>query len=265
MEIIKSVILGAVQGLTEFLPISSSGHLILMRDILGLGQENGLAFDAVLQLATTLAIVVYFRREVFVLAETLIKLVFKKNVGSEDKKMFWFVTYATIPAILLGLLLENTMETLFRSSILVAVMLIVGSAVMFFAERHAKHHAELSNIKSLYIGLFQSLALIPGMSRSGMTISGGLYLGLKREVAVRMSFVMAVPILIGSGLKKFLDLLSGGGFSAISLELFFGSLTAFIVGMLAIHFLIKFLRHNSMRFFVWYRVFLAIVILAVLI
>lgn len=265
MEIIKSIILGAVQGLTEFLPISSSGHLIFMRDILGVGQQNGLAFDAVLQLATTLAIVVYFRKEVITLAETLYKLLFKIEVGSEQKKMFWFVTYATAPAVIFGLLFENMMETLFRNSILVAIMLIVGSAIMYFSERHAKHHAELSNKKSFYLGLFQSLALIPGMSRSGMTISGGLFLGLKREVAVRMSFVMAVPILLGSGVKKFLDLLSGGGFSAVGVSLFFGSLTAFVVGMLAIHFLIRFLKNNSMRFFVWYRVLLAIVILVILI
>ncbi len=261
MEIIKSVLLGAVQGLTEFLPISSSGHLILTRDLLKINFDNGLAFDAVLQLATTLAIVVFFRKDIFSLFKTLVKIAFKKPVQSEDKKLFWFVTFATIPAVLFGLLLENSMETIFRSSILVAVTLILGSVIMYYAEKRVGHHSELSNVKSFYLGLFQSLALIPGMSRSGMTISGGLFLGLKREVAVRMSFVMAVPILIGSGLKQFLDLLSGGGFAVIGLNLFFGSLTAFVVGLYAISFLIKYLKNHSMKFFIWYRIILAFVIL----
>ncbi len=263
MEILKSILLGAVQGLTEFLPISSSGHLILTRDLLKINFANGLAFDAVLQLATTLAIIVYFRKDVFLLARTFVKIIFKKPVESEDKKLFWFVTFATIPAVILGLLLENSMETIFRSSILVAMTLIAGSAVMYFAEKRTGHHSELSNEKSFYLGLFQSLALIPGMSRSGMTISGGLFLGLKREVAVRMSFVMAVPILIGSGLKQFLDLLSSGGFTAIGIDLLLGSLTSFFVGLFAINFLIKFLKNNSMNFFIWYRVVLAIIILIV--
>ncbi len=155
------------------------------------------------------------------------------------------------------------METLFRNSILVAVTLLIGSIIMYYAEKVAQHHHELSNKKSFYLGLFQSLALIPGMSRSGMTISGGLFLGLKREVAVRMSFLISVPILLGSGVKKFLDLLSSGGFSAIGADLIFGSLSSFVVGIFAISFLIKFLRTNSLKIFVWYRVLLAIVILAI--
>lgn len=261
MEIIKSIILGAVQGLTEFLPISSSGHLILTREFLGINSVNGLAFDAVLQLATTLAIIVYFRKDVLSLARTFIMILLKKPVGSEEKKLFWFVLFATIPAVILGLLLENTMETIFRSAILVACTLLIGSVIMYLAEKRLGHHSDLSNSNSFYLGLFQSLALIPGMSRSGMTISGGLLLGLKREVAVRMSFVMAVPILIGSGLKQFLDLMSGGGLSSIGLNLLLGSITSFAVGLWAIHFLIKYLKNHSMMVFVWYRVVIAILII----
>lgn len=261
MEIIKSIILGAVQGLTEFLPISSSGHLILTREFLGINNVNGLAFDAVLQLATTLAIIVYFRKDVLSLARTFIMILLKKPVSSEEKKLFWFVLFATIPAVILGLLLENTMETIFRSAILVACTLLIGSVIMYLAEKRLGHHSDLSNSNSFYLGLFQSLALIPGMSRSGMTISGGLLLGLKREVAVRMSFVMAVPILIGSGLKQFLDLMSGGGLSSIGLNLLLGSITSFAVGLWAIHFLIKYLKDHSMMVFVWYRVVIAILII----
>ena len=236
----------------------------MTRDILGVNGGDGLAFDAVLQLATTLAIIVYFRQDIFVLAKTFIRILFKMPVDSEDKKLFWFVVFATIPAVVLGLLLENTMETIFRSSLLVACTLLIGSVIMYAAEKRLGHHTDLSSKKSFFLGVFQSLALIPGMSRSGMTISGGLLLGLRREVAVRMSFVMAVPILIGSGLKQFLDLLSGGGFAAIGLNLFLASTTAFLVGLWAIHFLIRYLKNHTMMIFVWYRVVIAIVILLTL-
>jgi len=261
MEVLNSIILGIVQGITEFLPISSSGHLIIFRDFLGAQVEYGLAFDAVLQLATTLAILVYFRLEIWRLAESFWKLIRGIDQDSRQKNMTLAVMVGTIPAVILGLLLEDFMETIFRSTTVVAFTLIIGAGVMFFAEKFATQTKEITWKNGLIIGLFQSLALIPGMSRAGMTISGGLFMGLKREAATRFSFVLAFPILFGSGMKKLFDLGSGGLFGIVGFELIVGSVVAFITGILSIHFLIKFLRTNTMKVFVWYRVLLAVGIL----
>lgn len=253
---LQSIFLGIIQGLTEFLPISSSGHLIVFRDIFNLQFEYGLAYDAVLQLATTLAILVYFRKDIC----NLVKKFFVMIKGGEKDPTLLAVIIGTIPAIILGLLLEEYMDTVFRSSELVALTLFLGGLVMLLTERFAKQDGEISMKKGLVIGLFQSLALIPGMSRSGMTIAGGLFAGITREAATRFSFILAFPILLGSGLKKLYDLNSDGLLNVIGVDLFWGSLSAFIVGLIAIHFLIKFLKNNSLKVFVWYRWVVALLI-----
>ncbi len=236
---ISNIVLGIIQGLTEFIPVSSSGHLILAREFLSV-HGNDLAFDAVLQLATVLAVLVYFWKD-------LRALLF-------DWKKLKIIIVATIPAVVVGLLLENYMETVFRNVLLVAIMLVVGSFIMLLSEFFATKNKELNLKSGFTIGLFQCLALIPGMSRSGMTISGGLFTGLSREEATRFSFLLSFPIILGSGLKKAFDIQS--------FDLSFGLafLTAFIVGLAAIHFLIKFLRTHTLRTFAWYRIILAITI-----
>jgi len=264
MDIFSSIILGIVQGLTEFLPISSSGHLIIARDLLGLELQNSLAFDAVLQLATTLAVLVYFWKDLWGIFFTFCRWVSGKMVERKEKVMLLAVILGTIPAVILGLLLEDAMETIFRSTNLVAVTLVLGALVMWLAEKFAKQTEEISTNKGFWIGCFQALALIPGMSRSGMTISGGLFLGLSREMATRFAFIMAFPILFGSGMKKLLDLGVGGLSGSAGLSLFTGSITSFVVGLLAISFLIKFLKKNTLRAFVIYRIVLAILILIIL-
>jgi undecaprenyl-diphosphatase len=261
MEVIKSIILGIVQGVTEFLPISSSGHLILFRDILGLQVNYGLAFDAVLQLATTLAILVYFRKEIIDLVKSFFKIILRREQDQKQKNITLAVIIGTIPAIILGILLEEFMDTVFRNSLLVAGTLVFGSLIMYFAEKFAAQNTEINWKNGLIIGLFQSLALVPGMSRSGMTISGGLFMGLPREIATRFSFILAFPILFASGIKKLIDLGSGGFLNVIGVELLWGSIASFLTGILAIHFLIKYLRANNMNVFIWYRVLLAIGIL----
>lgn len=262
MEIFNAIILGLIQGLTEFLPISSSGHLIIFRDFLGLSSQNSLAYDAILQLATTLAIIVYFRKDLFIFF-TRIK---NKQIIEQDKNKIIFIIIATIPAVILGLLLENYMETIFRNSLLVALTAVLGAIVMYFADKFNQKNISKNNLnkkKSFAIGLFQALALIPGMSRSGMTISGGLFMNLKRETAVRFSFLMAIPILLGSGAKKFLDLYQTNTLNDISLPLFIGVITAFVSGLWAINFLIKYLKTNSFKNFIIYRIVLAVVIIVV--
>lgn len=271
MEFFSATLLGLIQGLTEFLPISSSGHLILFRDLFGLKTENDLAFDAILQLATTFAILFYFRKDIF----GIFLFFLKKQNGSEvekekfkkDKFFLINIIIATLPAIFFGLILEKKMETIFRSSYLVAITLILGSLIMFFADKLSKQNGEIGILKSLGIGFFQALALIPGMSRSGMTISGGLFLGLKREESVRFSFIIAIPILLGTGLKKFLDLIQSEQlFSGdMGISIIVGSIVAFSSGLFAIHFLINFLKKNDFKKFIIYRILLAIIILLTII
>lgn len=264
MTILGSIILGAVQGLTEFIPISSSGHLIIARDIFGWNSSGDLSFDAVLQLATALALVVYFYKDILRLLKSFINLISKKSVDLADKTMIYAVILGTIPAVIFGLLLEKYMETTFRSAGLVAVVLIVGSIVMYTAEKLSKKDKVLSAKNGFLIGLFQCLALVPGFSRSGATISGGLFLGLNREDAARFSFLLSIPIILGSGSKKLLGLLHSGALSTDGLSLFVGSITAFIVGILAIDFLMKFLKKNSLKAFIIYRLVLASIVLIVL-
>ncbi len=260
-------ILGLIEGITEFLPISSSGHLIIAREIFRLSADNGLAVDAVLQLATTLAVVVYFWRDIARLVKSACAPLFGRSIPKEDGRLILALIIGTIPGVLFGLLLEHSMETIFRNSHLVAYASLVGSCIMLAADYAAKKRRASGDIGSvgtkrgLIIGLFQSLALVPGMSRSGMTISGGLFLGLSREAAARFGFLLAVPIILGSGLKKLADLGSAGLLDSLGVPFLFGALLAFISGMLAIHFLLKYLRTHSLSVFVIYRVILAAFIL----
>ncbi len=239
-----AIVLGLVQGLTEFIPVSSSGHLILVREFLTI-HGNDLAFDAILQLATILAVLVYFWKDLWGLLY--------------DWKKLKIIIIATIPAVVFGLLLEKYMETVFRNVLLVAIMLAVGSFIMLLSEYFSTKDKTLTLKNGFIIGLFQCLALIPGMSRSGMTISGGLFTGLNREEATRFSFLLSFPIILGSGLKKLLD------FPHIDAGLSIAFVVSFIVGLGAIHFLIKFLKNHSLRLFAWYRIILAITIVVLFI
>jgi undecaprenyl-diphosphatase len=246
MTILEAIILGLVQGLTEFIPVSSSGHLILARNILGLGGENSLAFDAVLQLATVLAVIIYFAKDI---------LGFFR-----DKNLVVSIIVGTIPAVIFGLMLESKMETVFRDAHLVAWMLLVGALIMYLAERYAKGDKSINPKRGFIIGLFQSLALVPGISRSGATISGGLFSGLSREMATRFSFLLSVPIIAGSGFKKLLDFNQSGQFGEVGLTLVIASIVAFISGLWSIKFLLNYLKNHKLTFFIWYRVVLATLI-----
>ncbi|OIO51792.1 MAG: undecaprenyl-diphosphatase UppP [Parcubacteria group bacterium CG1_02_58_44] len=264
MDYLSGLLLGAVQGLTEFLPVSSSGHLILARTVFGLGSDHGLAVDAVLQLATILAVTVYFWSDLWRLAGSSFGLVLRRPVGREDRTLLYAIVVGTVPAAVLGLLLESYMETVFRSVWLVLVTLVLGAGLMWLAERFARQDRPLTVRSGLGIGLFQCLALVPGMSRSGSTISGGLFLGLNRAAATRFSFLLAWPIITASGLKKLLDLSSEGVLHEFGPGLMLGFAVAFAVGLAAIHFLIRFLRSHTLMAFVWYRLALAAVLAVML-
>lgn len=260
MEIWQAIILGFVQGATEFIPISSSGHLILVRSFFGPSTSLDLAFDAVLQLATAFAILVFFWRDILKLLRTLGDLLNDKVVKDEDHNLLYALLYGTIPAVVLGLVLEGAMESIFRNVFLVGLMLLSGSVLMFYAEKVFSGKSTLSPQKGFSLGLFQSLALIPGVSRSGATISGGMILGLTREAATRFSFLLAFPIIFGSGVKKLFDIIMEQSLVGLWAPLFFGSLVAFSVGLFAIRFLLNFLKTRTLMPFIVYRVILALLI-----
>lgn len=250
MNALDSLLLGTIQGFTEFLPISSSGHLILFRELLGLNVQGGLAFDAILQLGTVLAVVVYFRKDIVEL--------FKP----QGRSLLASIAIGTIPALVLGLLLEKTMDTVFRSAILVAVMLIAGSVLFIVAEKAAKQTTNAATLgQAWWIGWFQTLALVPGVSRSGATISGGLLFGMTRESAARYSFLLSLPIIAGSGLKKLLDVVQAGGADTSYLNIAIGFAAAFFVGLACIRFLLTYLKRHTLYAFVWYRLALAAIVI----
>lgn len=268
MTLLTGIVLGIVQGLTEFLPISSSGHLILARELFGFTTPHPLAVDAVLQLATILAVALYFFNDFLRLAVAAACMLVRKPVADADRVMVWSIVLGTIPVVAAGLLLESLMETVFRSAMLVAGTLVAGSLLMLAAERlhayrlkgeaGARQDKALTVRKGVLIGLFQMLALVPGVSRSGATISGGLLLSLDRAAAARFSFLLAFPAILGSGLKKLLELGVDPALASIAVPLAASFATAFAVGLACIHYLLRYLRTHSLQPFIWYRVALAV-------
>jgi undecaprenyl-diphosphatase len=259
----ESIVLGILQGITEFLPISSSGHLVLANDFLGVLDGGSLAVDAVLQMATALAVLVYFRRDFWILFQALLRKLGRLPVDERDYTMAIGILIATIPAIVAGIFLEDIMGTLFRNPLVVAAALIAGSLLFVYAEwcyYNSVPQNDMSTKRALKIGLFQCLALVPGFSRSGATIAGGMLLGLSRSEAARFSFLLAVPLLMGAGGKKLLELITVGtdtSFGVIAI----GSVASFLTGLVAIHFMLSFVRKYSLWPFVWYRLFLALLVI----
>jgi undecaprenyl-diphosphatase len=267
MGFFTASILGFVQGVTEFLPISSTGHLILARSFLEVVDSHALAFDAVLQMATVCAVVVYFWRDLWALVQAFLRYVGRLPVNARDINLVWALLVGTIPAVIVGLLLEDMMEVLFRSPLLVAGVLVLGSGLFMLAEvMYAKRppQKEISIQTGFLIGLFQTLALIPGMSRSGATIAGGMLLGLSRVEATRFGFLLAIPVILGAGLKKLFELLTVGAGEVAWPALVAGAGIAFVVGLGAIHFMIRFVRTHTLWPFIWYRIALAAVVILAL-
>jgi undecaprenyl-diphosphatase len=265
MDTISLIILGAVEGFTEFLPISSSGHLIFAHALLGATSGDTLGVDAVLQLAAGLAVTLYFWRDILRLIRSFFSWIFGKGIEKTDRILIVAIIVGTIPAIILGLLLENKMETVFRSPELVAWMLLVGTILLILGEQMGKRIAEkrpLSIKNGIMVGFFQCLALVPGVSRSGATISGGLILGLSREDAARFGFLLSIPIILGSGAKKVLELRSEH-FTA-GAPLFFGCVVSFAVGLACVHYLLKYLKSHTLNIFIIYRIALAVLVLGIL-
>lgn len=264
MTYLVATILGFVQGITEFLPVSSSGHLILVRSIFSQNTVNGLAFDAVLQLATSFALLLFFYKEILHIFTSLVNMLMGRNISDTDKSLLLSLVLGTIPAIVFGLILESKMETIFRNPSLVAVALVLGSLLIYLAEKVSKQDKVLSVKRGVIIGFFQTLALVPGISRSGATISGGLISGLNRVEAVKFSFLLSLPILFGTGFKKLYDLRGDLASHDFGLSLLLASLVAFITSYFTIKFLLGYVKNNNFNYFIWYRIALAVLIFILL-
>src|SRR3990167_2237725 len=254
MNYLLAILAGAVQGLTEFLPISSTGHLIIFEKIFGISQtEFGLAFDASLHLGTLLAIAVFFYKDYY------LNFLKKKNGFNPN------LVVVPPPAVIFGLLLETQIETTFRQTWIVGLSLILFSFVFILAEklgRQIKTKEKTTIVDSLAVGLFQSLALIPGISRSGSTISAGLFLGLKREEAAKFAFMLAGPVIAGAGLKKFFEVITTQTLGSSDLNFFLvGMISSAIFGYLTIKYFLKYLSTKTLYPFVIYRVVLGVILL----
>jgi undecaprenyl-diphosphatase len=223
----------------------------------------------VLQLATSCALLFYFRRDVWKLVCSAWDWVRGKGIEQKEKTLLSAIIIGTIPAVVLGLLLEKQMETIFRNVHLVALTLVLGSLLFWYAQRVGEKYIQsgknkvLSLGRGIVIGFFQCLALVPGVSRSGTTISGGLISGLTQEEAVRFSFLLSLPVLFGAGLKKLFDVRHVLFTTGYGSSLLLGSLVAFVTGLIAINFLIKYLKNHNLTLFICYRIALAVAILLI--
>ena len=260
MTHLVAILLGFVEGATEFIPVSSSGHLIIARQILGENNLRGLAFDAVLQLSASSALLVYFWKDIIHLIQVVYNLFFGKTTDHKEKTILYSILIGTIPAVVFGLFLEKEMESMFRNVHLVALTLFLGSVLFWFAQKFSKQNKLLTFGKGIVIGFFQCLALVPGISRSGATISGGLLMGLSQEDSVRFSFLLSLPILFGAGLKKLFEVRHELFSTGYGISLLLGSAVAFVVGLVSINFLIKYLKNHNLNVFIYYRIALSIAI-----
>lgn len=258
MDLFQSIILGILQGLTEFLPISSSGHILFVPALLG-WEDPGAAFTAVIQLGTEAAVLIYFRKDLWVISRTWLASLRKPELRGElNARMGWYLIVATIPISILGLAFQDQIETAARNLWIVGSMLIVFGLILGFADRVGTREREVGQLSfrdGVLIGLAQSLALIPGVSRSGATISAGLFLGLNRRAAARFAFLLAIPAVVLSGFYQLYKLLSGKEtFDEPMVNIAIATLVSFVVGYAVIAWLLRYLTTHSMAIFVWYRV-----------
>ena len=248
-----------MQGLTEFLPVSSTAHLILVSGALGLDPDKfGLSFDVALHLGTALAVLLYFARTWIGLALELIR---------GQWRIPALVIVGTIPAAIAGVLLESAVERTLRSPYYIVIGLVVGSAIFVLAERAATQRREMRSLAftdAIVMGAAQAIALLPGISRSGITISTGLFRALTREEATRFSFLLATPVILGAGLKTLLDARKAAELFATPDVLATGFAVSFLSGLAAVAFLVRFLRTHSLNWFVAYRLILAAIVLLTL-
>lgn len=258
MEVLQAIILGITQGLTEFIPVSSSGHLILVGHFLNF-KYSGLGFDTALDIGTLAALYYYFRHDILKLLKGLVR-------KTEDSRTAWLIAAATVPGVLAGIALQHAAETIFRSAQLVAMNLIWVGILMYVIDRYAPRKLQIDQLKlptAVGIGVAQAIALVPGVSRSGITITAGRLFGMDRVAATRFSFLLSAPIITGATLKvitaphNFAQLTSAPGIYAI------GIISAALSGYWAIRFMITYLAKHGLGIFAAYRIAVGVLIIMI--
>ncbi len=259
-----SIILGVIQGLTEFLPVSSSGHLILTHRFLKFNLPDNLFFDVALHLGTLLALSIFFKNDLLKYLKAILRSLKGLNFSDTDQKISWLILIASLPAALVGFFSEKIIERFFFSPTSIALSLIIGGILFIIFEKISQRNEPLEKISfksAMIIGLAQVLSLIPGVSRSGITIIAGLGRKLNREAAGRFSFLLAIPIVFGAGVKIFFDL----SFAELSFDQIIiftlGFLSAFISGYFCVKYFLRYLKNHSLIPFAIYRFFLGLIII----
>jgi undecaprenyl-diphosphatase len=264
MDIFQAFVLGLVQGLGEFLPISSSAHLIIAPWLFG-WQDPGLGFDVALHWGTLVAVVAYFRGDIWLLAKGFWHSLFKATRDLQNniyQKLSWLLVIASIPGAIIGKLLESQAESAFRNPLLIVFTMSAMGLLLLVVDSRSKKIKDLAHISkldALWVGLSQALAIIPGVSRSGSTMTAGLLLGFKRADIAKFSFLMSIPIIFGAGILKVNEF----GDGVTSLQLMVGFVTAAVSGFLSIKYLLSYLVKHDFKIFVWYRLIFAGLILLV--
>jgi undecaprenyl-diphosphatase len=265
VDLFQSIILGIVQGLTEFLPISSSAHLRIVPAFLG-WEDPGAAFTAVCQLGTEAAVLIYFRHELWSIVTKWLRALRDPRLRSHpDVRLGWFLIVATIPIGILGFIFRDQIETGARNLWLIGTVLIVFALILGYADRVGRHEREIEQLSTrdgVLIGLAQSFSLIPGVSRSGATMSAGLVLGLERPAAAQFSFLLAIPAVVASGLFELKDVITGDKHvNTSTFNVGVATVVAFFVGYAAIAWLLRYLANHTVTVFVVYRVVLGSAVL----
>lgn len=265
MDYIYSIFFGSIQGLTEFLPISSSGHLVILHKILNFRLENDLSFDVILHAGTLVALLILFSKDIITYLgaffKSLVKWDFKND---QNQRLAWFILAAAVPAGIFGYLLEDKAETTFRSVFLVAAMLILVGLFFLILENYSQKVKDLREMGlkgAIIIGLAQVFALIPGVSRSGITILAGLSQKLKREAAARFSFLLSIPVIFGAIIKRVTEIFSQPITPHEIVIYALGFLTAAVSGFWAVKFLLNYLKNHSLNVFAYYRFGLAVLVI----
>jgi len=251
LTVFQALVLGVVQGLGEFLPISSSAHLVLVPWIMGWAY-SGITFDVALHMGTLVSVVAFFGKDWLAIIANALKHGFKS-----EGLLFWCILVATIPGAAAGYFLEEQAETVFRTPLLIGVMLIVMGIVLYWVDKKAKTRKDIKGLSladSLLVGFSQALAIIPGVSRSGATMTAARALGFTRKEAARFSFLLATPIIIGAGLYKIKDIAPGD----INVAFITGVISSAVVGFIAIAFLLRYVAERSFAVFAWYRMVLGL-------
>ena len=265
MDFLSIIILGIVQGIAEFLPISSSAHLIIFRDIFGIGasmpKDMALSFDIALHFGTLLAIGIYFFKDFI----AMITKGFTKGVKDDQGKILWYLVAATIPAAVAGLLFEDVIENLIRGNFyIIAAALAIMGILIYLADKFCKNKREVKDMTlkdALIIGCSQVLALIPGFSRSGTTIAAARTLGIERENAAKFSFFLSAPVVCGAVVLELLDKATWAVILAEPLTFILGIIISFIIGLICIKYLLKYLQKHNFKIFMVYRIAMAIIVL----